>query len=189
MKRIVYLFAAIILVGFMAPEKRVVFFMIGDSTMADKPLANNPERGWGQIFPQYISSAVEVKNLAVNGRSTKSFIKEGRWDTVMKYMKDGDYVFIQFGHNDSKLDDSIRSAPANTVYKQNLIRFITDTRKKGANPILLTPVMRRKFNASGVFVDQHGDYPGVVRFLADSLHVPLIDLHASSKKLIEKEGV
>ncbi len=104
MKRIVYLFAAIILVGFMAPEKKVVFFMIGDSTMADKPLANNPERGWGQLFPQYISNAVEIKNLAVNGRSTKSFIKEGRWDTVMKYMKEGDYVFIQFGHNDSKLD-------------------------------------------------------------------------------------
>ena len=189
MKRIVYLFAAIILVGFMAPEKKVVFFMIGDSTMADKPLANNPERGWGQLFPQYISSAVEIKNLAVNGRSTKSFIKEGRWDSVMKYMKEGDYVFIQFGHNDSKLDDSIRSAPANTLYKQNLIRFITDTRKKGGNPILMTPVMRRKFNGSGVFVDQHGDYPGVVRFLADSMRVPLIDLHASSKKLIEKEGV
>jgi DNA sulfur modification protein DndE len=189
MKRIVYLLAAIILVGFMTPEKKVVFFMIGDSTMADKPLSNNPERGWGQLFPQYISDAVDIKNLAVNGRSTKSFIKEGKWDTVMKYMKEGDYVFIQFGHNDSKLDDSIRSAPANTIYKQNLIRFVNDTRKKGGNPILLTPVMRRKFNASGIFVDQHGDYPGVVRFLADSMRVPLIDLHASSKKLIENEGV
>ena len=163
--------------------------MIGDSTMADKPLSNNPERGWGQLFPQYFSNEVEIKNFAVNGRSTKSFIKEGRWDTVMKYMKAGDYVFIQFGHNDSKLDDTTRSAPAKTLYKQNLIRFISDTKSKGGNPILITPVMRRKFDASGNFVDQHGDYPGVVKFLADSLHIPLIDLHASSKKMIEDEGV
>ena len=189
MKRIVYLLAVAIIMGFIAPEKKVVFFMIGDSTMADKPLQNNPERGWGQLFPQYFSDGVEIKNLAVNGRSTKSFIKEGRWDTVMKYMKPGDYVFIQFGHNDSKLDDSTRSAPAQTLYKQNLIKFIIETTAKGGNPILVTPVMRRKFDAAGNFVDQHGDYPGVVRFLADSMHVPLIDLHASSKKMIENEGV
>jgi DNA sulfur modification protein DndE len=189
MKRIVYIFTVCILLGFIAPEKKVVFFMIGDSTMADKPLLNNPERGWGQLFPQYFSDGVEIRNLAVNGRSTKSFIKEGRWDTVMKYMKPGDYVFIQFGHNDSKLDDSIRSAPAKTLYKQNLIKFIVDARAKGGSPILVTPVMRRKFDASGNFVDQHGDYPGVVRFLADSMRVPLIDLHASSKKMIEDEGV
>lgn len=189
MKRIVYIFTICFLLGFIAPEKKVVFFMIGDSTMADKPLLNNPERGWGQLFPQYFSNDVEIKNLAVNGRSTKSFIKEGRWDTVMKYMKPGDYVFIQFGHNDSKLDDTTRSAPAKTLYKQNLIRFISDTKSKGGNPILITPVMRRKFDASGNFVDQHGDYPGVVKFLADSLHIPLIDLHASSKKMIEDEGV
>lgn len=163
--------------------------MIGDSTMADKPLLNNPERGWGQLFPQYFSNEVEIKNFAVNGRSTKSFIKEGRWDTVMKYMKPGDYVFIQFGHNDSKLDDSVRSAPAQTLYKQNLIKFIVDARTKGGNPILVTPVMRRKFDAAGNFVDQHGDYPGVVKFLADSMRVALIDLHASSKKMIEDEGV
>jgi DNA sulfur modification protein DndE len=189
MKRIVYLFTACILLGFVAPEKKIVFFMIGDSTMADKPLLNNPERGWGQLFPQYFSDGVEIRNLAVNGRSTKSFIKEGRWDTVMKYMKPGDYVFIQFGHNDSKLDDSTRSAPAQTLYKQNLIKFIVDARAKGGNPILVTPVMRRKFDAAGSFVDQHGDYPGVVKFLADSMRVNLIDLHASSKKMIENEGV
>ena len=189
MKRIVYIFVACILLSFIAPEKKIVFFMIGDSTMADKPLLNNPERGWGQLFPNYFSDRVEIKNLAVNGRSTKSFIKEGRWDTVMKYMKPGDYVFIQFGHNDSKLDDSTRSAPAQTLYKQNLIKFIVDARAKGGNPILVTPVMRRKFDATGNFVDQHGDYPGVVKFLADSMRVPLIDLHASSKKMIENEGV
>jgi len=189
MKRIVYIFTVCILLGFIAPEKKIVFFMIGDSTMADKPLLNNPERGWGQLFPQYFSNEVEIKNFAVNGRSTKSFIKEGRWDTVMKYMKPGDYVFIQFGHNDSKLDDSVRSAPAQTLYKQNLIKFIVEARAKGGNPILVTPVMRRKFDATGNFVDQHGDYPGVVKFLADSMRVPLIDLHASSKKMIEDEGV
>lgn len=157
--------------------------------MANKPLDENPERGWGQLFPKYMTDDVEIQNHAVNGRSTKSFLKEHRWDTVMSRMKAGDYVMIQFGHNDSKVEDSNRSAPAHTLYKENLIRYVNDTRSKGATPILITPVMRRKFDATGKFVDQHGDYPGVVKEVAASMNVLLINLHKSSEDLIVKEGV
>ncbi len=175
--------------AFLAPEKKVTIFLIGDSTMANKPLDENPERGWGQLFPNYMTDEVEIQNHAVNGRSTKSFITEHRWDTVMSRLKAGDYVMIQFGHNDQKVEDSNRSAPAHTLYKENLIRFVNDVRSKGANPILLTPVMRRKFDEAGKFVDQHGDYPGVVKEVAAMMNVPLIDLHKSSEALIVKEGV
>jgi DNA sulfur modification protein DndE len=175
--------------AFLAPEKKTNIFLVGDSTMADKSLDDNPERGWGQLFPKYVTNDVEIQNHAVNGRSTKSFIKEHRWDTVMSRLKAGDYVMIQFGHNDSKVEDSNRSAPAHTLYKENLVRFVNDVRSKGANPVLITPVMRRKFDEAGKFVDQHGDYPGVVKEVAALMNVPLIDLHKSSEALIIKEGV
>ncbi|MGG9972070.1 glycosyl hydrolase family 28 protein [Ferruginibacter sp. SUN002] len=189
MKKIFSIALVGLIMAFQLPEKPVRIFMIGDSTMANKPVEDNPERGWGQFFPQYLTNDVEVKNHAVNGRSTKSFIKEGRWDTVMNQLQPGDYVIIQFGHNDSKIEDSTRYAAPQTTYRENLIRFINDAKSKGANPILVTPVMRRKFDSKGVFVDQHGEYPGVVKEVAAKLNVPLIDLHKSSQELIEKEGV
>lgn len=186
-----FIILAMVLSGFafLLPDKKVTIFLAGDSTMANKPLDENPERGWGMYLPMYLTGDVEVQNHAVNGRSTKSFINEHRWDTIMSRLKEGDYVLIQFGHNDSKADDSVRSAPAHTQYKENLIRFVKDVRGKGATPVLITPVMRRKFDANGNFVDQHGDYPGVVKEVAASLNVPLIDLHKSSEALIVKEGV
>lgn len=173
----------------MLPEKKVTVFLIGDSTMANKPTDDNPERGWGQLFPEYFTSDIDISNHAVNGRSTKSFINEGRWDTVMGRLKAGDFVMIQFGHNDSKIEDSNRSAPAHTLYRENLIRFVTDVRSKGAIPVLITPVMRRKFDEQGKFIDQHGDYPGVVKEVAALMKVDLIDLHKSSEEMIVNEGV
>lgn len=157
--------------------------------MANKPTDDNPERGWGQLFPEYFTSDIDISNHAVNGRSTKSFINEGRWDTVMGRLKAGDFVMIQFGHNDSKIEDSNRSAPAHTLYRENLIRFVTDVRSKGAIPVLITPVMRRKFDEQGKFIDQHGDYPGVVKEVAALMKVDLIDLHKSSEEMIVNEGV
>jgi DNA sulfur modification protein DndE len=189
MKKIVYLLAIVSAMGFGLPEPKVTIFMIGDSTMADKPLNDNPERGWGQLFPQYFTGDARIRNYAVNGRSTKSFIREGRWDSVMKYMQKGDWVFIQFGHNDSKSEDTTRYAAPKGAYRDNLVRFINDTRARGGNPILVTPVMRRKFDENGKFVDTHGEYPGVVRALAKEMNVPLIDLHKSSQALIEQTGV
>ena len=189
MKKIAIVLSVVLLMAFGLPEHKVTIFMIGDSTMADKPLNDNPERGWGQLFPQYLTEDILVKNYAVNGRSTKSFIKEGRWDSVMKYLQKDDYVIIQFGHNDEKIEDSTRYAAPKGLYRENLTRFVKEARAKGANPILVTPVMRRKFDDNGKFVDTHGEYPEAVRTLAKELNVPLIDLHKSSQGLIEQHGV
>jgi DNA sulfur modification protein DndE len=175
--------------AFMLPDKKPSIFLIGDSTCANKPVEDNPERGWGQLLPNYFTNEVEIQNHAVNGRSTKSFIAEHRWDTVMSRLKTGDFVMIQFGHNDEKFNDTSRSAPAHTLYKENLIRFINDVRSKGAIPVLITPVMRRSFDSTGKFVDSHGDYPAVVKEVGIQMNAPVIDLHKSSEALIVKEGV
>jgi len=175
--------------AFFQPEKRPTLFLACDSTMANKPLDENPERGWGMYLPSFLTAEINIENHAVNGRSTKSFISLKHWDGIMNRLQQGDFVMIQFGHNDSKEDDSTRYAPAGTVYKENLIRFVNDVRSKGATPILITPVMRRKFDAGGNFVDQHGDYPSVVKEVAKAMNVELIDLHQSSKELIIQEGV
>jgi rhamnogalacturonyl hydrolase YesR/lysophospholipase L1-like esterase len=163
-------------------------FLVGDSTMADKPPTGNPERGWGQAFPLFFRNAVRVENHARNGRSTKSFLREGRWDTVCTRLRPGDYVFIQFGHNDSKKDDSTRFADAHTDFKTNLIRYVSDARSRGANPVLITPVARRRFDSTGAYYDAHGDYPAVVREVGSEVHSPVIDLNKTSGALLARLG-
>ncbi|MBL0740977.1 glycosyl hydrolase family 28 protein [Chryseolinea lacunae] len=169
----------------LAPKPRI--FLVGDSTLADKKPEVAPETGWGTVFKSYIN--LEVRNHAVNGRSTRSFRTLGHWKTVAEQLQPGDWVFIQFGHNDSKESDTSRYAAADTDYRKNLTRYVQEIRAKGAKPVLITPVMRRKFDASGNFVDQHGDYPRVVKEVAKSLQVPVIDLHAKSKTILVAQGV
>jgi lysophospholipase L1-like esterase len=169
-------------------EDQVRIFLIGDSTMADKPVIGNPERGWGQVFPLFFGGNVLIENHARNGRSTKSFLAEGRWKAVYDKLQLGDYVFIQFGHNDAKKEDSTRYAAPHTDYRNNLLLFVNESRSKGAIPILLTPVCRRRFDQNGKFYDVHGDYPGVVRALATEQGIGLIDLHKKSMQLLEKLG-
>lgn len=189
MKNLVLLFLLFISNGFNIIEPKVTIFLIGDSTMANKRLEDAPETGWGQVFPQYFDKSIEIQNYAVNGRSTKSFRNLGHWEKVFSQLKKGDWVLIQFGHNDSKKDDTTRFADAQTDYRQNLIRYIQEIRSKGANPMLITPVARRKFDESGTFIDQHGDYPIVVRELAKKYKMSLIDLHQISQKIIEQHGI
>jgi DNA sulfur modification protein DndE len=131
---------------------------------------------------------VKIDNRAQNGRSTKSFINEGRWAAILDNLKKGDYVFIEFGHNDEKADKPAVYAAANTDYRNNLIRFIKDVRAKKAFPVLLTPVMRRRFDAAGNFEDTHGEYPDAVRKVAAEQKVLLIDMHRLSEALIKKFG-
>ena len=170
-------------------DGEITIFMIGDSTMADKPYEDgNPEKGWGQVFPLYFKDGVSVQNHAVNGRSTKSFIDEGRWKAVLDQLSPGDYVIIEFGHNDQKAHDKTRYAAAETDYRQNLIHFINDTRSKGAMPILATPIVRRRFDESGTFYDTHGTYPEVVRAVAKQEQVSLFDLHQESEALLVVYG-
>ena len=138
------LLLTICLVGFQ-PKQSVNIFMIGDSTMANKLTAKEPERGWGQMFPLFFSEEVKIHNHAQNGRSTKSFIGEGRWKVVLDSLKPGDYVIIQFGHNDQKEDSTRHTDPFKT-FRANLEKYINETRAKGAFPILCTSIVRRKFD-------------------------------------------
>ncbi|MBN2602373.1 MAG: rhamnogalacturonan acetylesterase [Candidatus Marinimicrobia bacterium] len=177
-----------VIINVIAAAPRVTIHLIGDSTMADKPLDDNPERGWGQLFPLFFTQDVRIINYARNGRSTKSFIDQGLWDEVHNNLRPGDYLFIQFGHNDAKKSDTIRYAEAHTNYRSNLVKYITEAHQKDATPVLITPVNRRKFSETGEFFDQHGDYPKVVRELASEYNVPLIDLHASSMHYLSALG-
>src|SRR3954449_131395 len=162
--------------------------LIGDSTMADRADPANPEHGWGQLLPTFFDQGVAIHNHAVNGRSTKSFIDEGKWSAVLREVEAGDYVFIEFGHNDEKIEDTSRYAAAATDYRRNLDRFIAEARAKRAIPILLTPIVRRKFDAEGTLENTHGDYPNVVREVARARGVPLIDLEKSTRELVAAAG-
>lgn len=171
-------------------KQQITIYTIGDSTMADKPNPNeNPERGWCQVLPKFLNKNATVKNHAVNGRSTRSFIAQKRWDTVYKQLQKGDYVFIQFGHNDQKIKDPRRYTNPQTAYRNNLIKFIEDTREKEAIPVLFTSIVRRKFNEEGVLVDTHGAYSLQVQLVAKEYNVPLIDLQYLTEKLEERYGV
>jgi lysophospholipase L1-like esterase len=163
--------------------------MVGDSTMADKPLIPAyPERGWGQMLPMYFKPEVRVANHARNGRSSKSFIAEGRWQAVLDQMQPGDYVIIQFGHNDQKTTDPQRGTAPFGDFKQNLKRYVQETRAKQGLPILATPVARRKFGPDGQIRDTHGDYCEAVRQAAAEEKVPLLDLEKRSRELVAKMG-
>ena len=139
--------AALVLVFSAAVEdKTTTIFIIGDSTAAKKDLSTgSPERGWGMALQCYFDSAyIRVDNHAVNGRSSKSFIDEGRWDKVLSAMKPGDYVIIQFGHNDEKPAVERHTDPGST-FDYNLAKFVRETRERGGIPILMNPVVRRNF--------------------------------------------
>lgn len=190
MKKVLFILLSIFLLSFTFIQKEeICIYMIGDSTMANKPLNDNPERGWGQLFPKFFNDKVKIENHAMNGRSTKSFIDEGRWDSIMLKLKKGDYVFIQFGHNDEKKENPKVYAEAHTDYKKNLEKFVNDCRQKGAIPILMTSVMRRRFDDKGNFFDTHGEYPDVVRELSKADDVLFIDMQRKTEKLIKEYGM
>jgi len=171
-----------------APSKVITVYTIGDSTMANKKAEVYPETGWGQLFQNYFDSKVRVSNHAVNGRSSKSFIDEGRWKIVLDSLKRGDYLFIQFGHNDEKADKPAVYTDPQTSYRQNLEKYISESRAKGATPILLTSIVRRKFDESGKLVETHGKYPDAVREVAAEFKVKLIDMQLLTQTLINSLG-
>lgn len=176
--------------------------MIGDSTMANKSLRNgNLERGWGQMLPGFLTDDVRVDNHAMNGRSSLSFINEGRWDTVLSKLKSGDYVFIQFGHNDEKPAEKLHTVPGST-FDGNLRRFVRETREKGAHPVLFNSIVRRNFPPEGAtenkgsyevegntLVDTHGEYLESPRRVAKEMNVPFVDLNKLTHDLVVGMGV
>lgn len=178
----------LLLCAAMPVEKRKpVVFMIGDSTMANKDLRKgNPERGWGMMLPGFLSDDITVDNHAVNGRSTKSFIDEGRWDAVVDKLQPGDYVVIEFGHNDSK-EDAARHTEPGTTYDANLTRFVKDARAKGAQPVIFNSIPRRNFVGDSL-VDTHGEYLTAARRVAVQQGVPFVDLNTPVAKFITDLG-
>lgn len=156
--------------------------------MADKPvLPENPERGWGQLLPMYFDSSIVVSNHAMNGRSSKSFRDEGRWAVILEQMKAGDWVIIQFGHNDEKPDEARHTDPY-ASYTENLRRYAIDSLERGCRPLLATPVERRVFDEQGSLKPTHGDYPDAVRKLAKEMNLPLLDMTLRSRELLQRLG-
>ncbi len=157
--------------------------------MAEKLATKRPETGWGELLQSFFDeSKVRVENHAQNGRSTKTFIAENRWQAIVDKLKKGDYVFIQFGHNDSSKEKTERYTPPQD-YRKNLVRFIAEVRERKAIPVLMTPVMRRRFDKQGEFYDTHGEYPDIARAVAAEYKVRLIDMHRKSEGVIKQFGV
>jgi lysophospholipase L1-like esterase len=168
-------------------QEPITLFLAGDSTMAEKLSDKRPETGWGEILQASFDPAkVKVENHAKNGRSTRTFISEGLWQGIVERIKPGDYVFIQFGHNDESKEKTDRYTPPED-YRNNLLKMVGDVRGKGGLPVLLTPVMRRKFR-NGALVDTHGEYPDIVRAVALAEKVPLIDMHRRSAAVLSAMG-
>ena len=178
--------ALVVLSGFSLLQKQTTLYIIGDSTAANKQEKAYPETGWGMALQSFFNEDVKVDNRALNGRSTKSFRAEKRWDPIMENLKAGDYVLIEFGHNDEKVDKPTVGVSL-ADFKINLVNYVNDTRSKKAIPVLLTPISRRSFKNGGL-TDTHGGYPGVTRLVADSLKVPLIDMLVKTEKLLTGLG-
>ncbi|MEU0301329.1 rhamnogalacturonan acetylesterase [Streptomyces sp. NPDC006175] len=152
----------------------------GDSTAAQKYAAAAPETGWGMALPFFLSRSLAVANHAVNGRSSKSFIDEGRLAALLDGVHPGDIVLVQFGHNDEKTEDPARGTDPYTTYQEYLRQYVKGARARRAEPVLLTPVERRRFAEDGTAKPTHGEYPAAMRALASQEDVPLLDLQALS---------
>ena len=182
------LLLSIMLLSFATTEKKhIKVYLIGDSTMSMKETKAYPETGWGMPFSILFDSTVTVDNRAMNGRSTQSFITENRWQPVVDNLKEGDYVFIQFGHNDEVPTKATYTTPE--TFTANLIKYIRETKSKNAIPILITPVARRSFDSTGHIVGTHNAYSELVRSVATVYKVPLIDLDKKSQQFLQQYGV
>ena len=162
----------------------IVVFIAGDSTVTDQ--AAEPYVGWGQQLPCFFDSAVSVANYAESGRALYSFRSERRLDKILSEAKKGDYVLIQFGHNDQK--DKRPGAGAFTTYKKELEEYVALIKERGAAPVVVTPMYRRRFDAVGKLQESLGDYPAAGRQVAAEQKVMLIDLHQTSGKLFQALG-
>ena len=174
-------------------EGPVTLYTIGDSTMAPNTKCDedpgDPGRGWAEPLQQFFDPAqLVVRNCAVSGRSTKSFIDEGRWQKVLDRIVPGDLLLIQFGHNDAKKSDPKRYTDPETTFKENLRRVVNEARGKGATPILATSIVRRQFGKDGTLRDSHGRYVPAAAEVAAELNVPLVDMNRLTGELVLKYG-
>ena len=157
-------------------------FIAGDSTAQGYDTTKTVMRGWGQMLPYYICDGVEVINHAKAGRSTKSFRAEGRWDSLMSQVQKGDWVIIQFSHNDTSTKPERHASPED--FRNNLIRFAEEVRAKGANPMLLTPLVMRTFHEGDLIDGRLKTYPGIIRKIAQEYSIPMIDVNLKTRDCI-----
>jgi pectinesterase len=212
MKKLSILLATVVTLLMMtSSNKQITVFMIGDSTMADKNINHgNTERGWGMVLQGCFDESILVDNHALNGRSSKSFIDEGRWQVVLDKIKPGDYVFIQFGHNDEKPKPDRHTDPG-TTFDANLKRFVTETRAKGGIPVLFNAVVRRNFYRendnsvddeslrkttyvdekinSDTLIDTHGAYLLSPRNVAKEMNVAFVDANKVTHDIEQGMGI
>ena len=168
-----------------ADAAKLTIVIIGDSTVCNYP-AESPSRGWGQFIAERFGDNVRVANHAASGRSTKTFIAEGRWKRALAEMPD--FVLIQFGHNDSHGPAKPESTDAATDYRDFLRRYVDESRAAHATPIFITPMHRRNFDADGKLQDILQPYADAMKAVAAEKKVPLIDLHTSSGALFRELG-
>lgn len=163
-------------------------FYIGDSTVTYNRIDSWPQQGMSNALGLYLKEGVTLSPHGRNGRSTKSFLDEGAFDAVIQKMQAGDFLLIQFGHNDEK-DDPLRHTDPQTSYKKNLTFFIRRAREKGAYPVLITSIARRLFDEAGNFrPGSHGLYPEAVRELGRELGVPVADLTSITEEYLARVG-
>lgn len=165
-------------------DDAITVYLMGDSTVTDQP--REPWNSWGQMLPRFFKSGVAIANHAESGESLKSSLGAKRLDKVLSTMRAGDYLFIQFGHNDQKERGS--NVGAFTSYAADLKRFVAEARKVGGIPVLVTSMNRRTFDSAGKITNSLGDYPEAVRRVAQEEHVPMIDLNAMSRPFYETLG-
>jgi len=170
------------------PRTRTLY-IAGDSTAAQKYADAAPETGWGMALPFFLHREVAVADHAVNGRSSKSFLDEGRLAAILAAIGPQDVLLVQFAHNDEKSEDPTRFTEPWTTYQDCLRRYLDGARERGARPVLATPVERRRFDADGDAVPTHGAYPAAMRALAEAEGVPLLDIEALSLALWQRLGV
>ncbi|MBR1688426.1 MAG: pectin esterase [Prevotella sp.] len=211
MKKLIFAALALFVLSSFQQERRTTIFMIGDSTMADKDISKgSPERGWGMVLKCYFDDNIRIDNHARNGRSSKSFIDEGLWEKVRRQIHPGDYVIIQFGHNDEKPQPQRHTDPGST-FDYNLRRFIRETREQGGIPILMNAVVRRNFQKVAVkndddealrnttyqqqapeegdsLVETHGMYVVAPRDIAREMNVAFVDADSITFNLEQRLG-
>jgi lysophospholipase L1-like esterase len=169
-------------------ENQITIYIAGDSTAAIKLPEKRPETGWGEAFQSYFKENVKIENRAINGRSTKSFINEGHLAAIEKSIQPGDYLIIQFGHNDQKLEDPERGTHPYGDYQDNLFQFIQAAYQKNAYPLLLTSVTRRKFEDDSIDIMSVGDFPQAMIQFAEKYQVPVLDIHKITNEFMGKIG-
>ena len=188
MRRAMVFLLAVSLMAFVSPPKKLKVYLIGDSTMCEYEPTRAPITGWGMPFKYFFDSSVTIDNRAKGGRSTRTFISENRWQPIVDALQNGDYVLMQFGHNDEAKEEKYKDRYTPVAdYKTNLAKFVLETRAKGASPVLITPVSRMRFK-NGVAQETHVEYAAAVYEVAKQYNVPLIDLDKKSRDLYQQMG-